>query len=152
MVNWLKHIDWSNVGMAIVWTLFMSFFTYTECWVALVSANVSFFEVFGNSQSIIISLIVNFGLVLMLVFDYTTSANTSKKWMFSLFGVAMMMTVMVYAHSFIMVQQRLDEFLMPISKPYFGFALHLIFLLLLCSMKFVCISAEGDNTINLRSI
>lgn len=42
MSSRIKHIEWNNIGMAFLWTLFISFFTYTSCWVALVSVKVSF--------------------------------------------------------------------------------------------------------------
>lgn len=138
--------------MALLWTLFMSFFTYTSYWVALVSVGVSFLDGFVDGQSSIVSLVVNFGLVLMLIFDYMSSSDTSKKWMFGLFGISMFVAVMVYAHSLMAAQQRLNEFIMPISFPDFGITMHSLFMALLCGMKFVCLSNERNNTINLRSI
>jgi len=150
--NWFRHIDLSSVGIAVTWTLFMSFFTYTCCWVALVSTKVPFLNVYSNSQASTISLIVNFGLVLMLVFDYMKSTATLEKWMFGLFGASMLVAVTVYAHSLAMTENHLGDFIMPISHPFFGVVLHLLFLTLLCVMKFVCLSKESGNTINLRSI
>lgn len=119
---------------------------------ALVSSRISFIETYSRSQASVVSLIVNFGLVLMLIFDYIRSTETLKKWMFGLFGSAMLVAIGVYAHGLIVEERHLNDFLMPISYPYFGFILHIIFLFFICGMKFVCLSDENNKTINLRSV
>lgn len=147
-----NKIDWNNVGISCVWTLFMSFFTYTTMWKSLLSINTSVIDIFTSNQSLLVSLIVNFGIVLMLIFDYIRVTDSIKIQMFELFCIAVLFTILIYAHSIISVENRLNEFIFPISFKEFGFILHIIFLLLICGMKFVVISEEENKIINLKTI
>lgn len=147
-----NKIDWNNVGISCVWTLFMSFFTYTTMWTSLLSINTSVIDIFTSNQSLLVSLIVNFGIVLMLIFDYIRVTDSIKIQMFELFCIAVLFTILIYAHSIISVENRLNEFIFPISFKEFGFILHIIFLLLICGMKFVVISEEENKIINLKTI
>ena len=66
------NADRKTTWIAFAWVCFMFFFTYTDLLVALVSDNLSLATEFQKLHIRSVPLFVNFGLIIMLLFDYST--------------------------------------------------------------------------------
>lgn len=67
---WLQeHEFWRALLYSLVWITLLLFFTYTPLFSAAVHVSSSFMKAYYDSQSHIIAMAVNFGLVFMLVVD-----------------------------------------------------------------------------------
>lgn len=147
-----NNLNMENIGIALAWTLFMSFFTYTSLWIDVLSVNTSILNTFPVRQSSLAALIVNFGIVIMLIFDYIKSSEVLHKKMFILFGVSMFLTIVSYAHSVIAIKNILEMFIPPFSYKSFGFIIHILFLVTMCGMKYVCLTMEDFTSKTLKRI
>jgi len=61
-----KVVDFIKAG---TWIFSVLFFAYASLFVSLLKPNASFFEMYTEMQHTFISLIVNFGIIVLLVFD-----------------------------------------------------------------------------------
>jgi len=61
-----KVVDFIKAG---TWILLILFFAYVPLFMFLLKPNASFFEMYKETQHTFISLVVNFGIIVLLVFD-----------------------------------------------------------------------------------
>lgn len=135
-----------NAKNAATWVLFMTFFTYSKLYEAVVSSGVSFVDSFVSNQAGFLSMFVNLGLVIMLAFDYS---NVSKPIDYRDFRTPFVLIVLVLA---IMWHTSLepngyDNFVAPLSWKVFSYLLHLIFIVGLWWMKFRVLNASEPELI-----
>lgn len=100
MKNIYTYIS-SNINiflLGLLWTLFMLFFTYTDLLVAILTKGCSFITEFSKDQCQYISLFVNFGIIVMLVFDCCSSQKKFSAKSFILPFVAIALCLIILAH------------------------------------------------------
>lgn len=121
--------------LSVLWLLLIILFTYTP----LVSVGLKVDEVFAdaycNNQCGWIAMFVNFGLLLMVVFDYwgTGKRPTTALWVWSI--VAIVVAMLIFAHTGMYVNHILHKFVYPLSDYRLSYALHLFFFGILLYIK-----------------
>lgn len=84
--------------IGLTWVLFMIFFTYTDIWVAMVSTDQTLAVEFRKLHIRSVSLLVNFGLVVMLCFDYTSKYKTLHRAFLWVVLAGMLLSLFIYLH------------------------------------------------------
>lgn len=141
MAKYLKRI-WSyftanrdRFALAFLWVCFMVFFTYTDLLVAWVKREVVFLNFFNNAQCQYISLFVNFGLILMLVFDYVTAKQELTVYSYILPFISIGLCLVILGHARLFVRNELLQYKCPISWPYFSMSIYVVYLTTIYLLK-----------------
>lgn len=135
-----------SLPLAFMWMLFMAFFTYTILFVALIEKDVDFASIFYNQQSSYISLFVNFGLVIMLVFDYASSHKTISLSSFILPFIAILLCIVIKGHCDCNMDGTLIKYIWPISYEPLSIIIYVVFLFLIFILKVISLTPETSET------
>lgn len=84
--------------MALTWVLFMCFFTYTDLLISLLSVNHDFAVEFRTWHMSRVSVCVNFGLVIMLLFDYSYKHQHIHRDMFWIVIAGLFLCLFIFLH------------------------------------------------------
>jgi len=79
------------------WVLLILFFAYVPLFMSLLKPNVSFFDVYTETQHTFISLVVNFGIIVLLVFD--NSSKTFQVRSNRYVCAALLLTILIHGHA-----------------------------------------------------
>ena len=121
--------------LSVLWLLLMILFTYTPLVAAGLKVNEVFADAYCNNQCAWIAMLVNFGLLLMVVFDYwgTGKQPTWNLYISSIVGLAI--AALICGHTGLYVQDELSDFKFPINDYRCAYVLHLIFFAILLYIK-----------------
>ena len=127
-----KHQDWL---VALGWVLLLSLFTYTELFCNILRVDKSFDAAYQASQSNVLALVVNLGLLCMLGFDYMSANRTfTNKIVGGILG-AIMFPVLLYSISTMQVGENAGKYVEWLRSPYILYLLHTLFIIDLTWLK-----------------
>lgn len=113
------------------------FFTFTDLVMASVYTNIEFQSVFRELHIRGISLFVNFGLIIMLLFDYSVKYKTktmSKEVVWTaIFGL--LLCISIYFHCRKVTANAHSALIYPLCLDYFSIILFAVFMILLFIIK-----------------
>lgn len=121
--------------LALVWTAFLLFFTYTTLLVEAVKVNGSFYELFYKSQSQFVAMFVNIGIIIMLLFDNHAANKEFHGLEYYIPIIAIAICIMILAHCDTYINNGLDEYIIPISYEKLSFILFCCFLIIIFCLK-----------------
>lgn len=123
------------IGITLVWVLFMCFFTYTDLFAALLVSGDTFAPAFQNLQFRTIALCVNIGLVIMLLFDFTSkNERLHRSWIWIVIA-GFAIAIMIYLHCRLVANQTHTQLVYPLNCDKLGIALFAVFLSVIFVMK-----------------
>lgn len=123
------------IGTALTWVALMFFFTYTDLVVALCKSGDTFAPAFLGLQLKTITMFVNLGLIVMLLFDFTSKNNNiSNVWVWTII-IGVFTAIAVYFHCIKVVNQTHKDFVFPLNCDWFGIVLFTIFLIMIFVLK-----------------
>lgn len=129
------NADRKTAWIAVSWVCFMFFFTYTDLLVALVTNNLSLVSEFQKLHIRSVSLFVNFGLIIMLLFDYSTknkNVNTTLVW--TIIG-GLLLSLSIYIHCGKVSTNSHSLLCFPLNWDNFSILLFVILMILLFIIK-----------------
>lgn len=122
--------------LSIAWLILIVLFTYTPLvHHALKISEVPFVEEYCNNQQCGISLLVNLGLLLMVVFDYIGAGKHSTTKLLLLVLCAVFVAFGIYLHTGSYVAKELSHYVYPISENNLSMFLHVFFFGILLYIK-----------------
>lgn len=133
-----------NAWSALTWVLFMTFFTYTTLYEAFANTNKSLIATFNEEQLGFLPMFVNFGLVIMLTFDYSSVTHPISSKSFRVPFVLTFLVLAIMAHATMVSTDANDQYMWPISCDCLSYILHLLFLAGLWLMKFNILNASEN--------
>ena len=121
--------------LSVLWLLLIVLFTYTPLVSAGLKVDVVFADTYCRNQYDWIAMFVNFGLLLMVVFDYwgTGKRPTTVLWAWSIVASAIVMAI--FAHTGMYVRKELTAYVHPFSDYRLSYILHLAFFGILLYIK-----------------
>ena len=122
--------------LSITWLVLIVLFTYTPLvHHALKISDIPFVDEYCNNQQCGISLLVNLGLLLMVVFDYIGAGkhSTTKLLLLVLCGVFVVFGIYLHAGSY--VAKELCQYVYPISENNLSMFLHILLFGILLYIK-----------------
>lgn len=126
---------WQYYLLSLAWTVLMMFFTYTAIFSEAMLANHSFETAHWHNQSSLISMVVNCGLLLMIIFDYMVAGKRMSYRVVLMMMIGILFAIGVYGHSIILKGNRLDYYDWPLNWQSLSKVLHGGFLLILLWLK-----------------
>lgn len=121
--------------VALFWVCMMFLFTYTELVVALCKTGDTFTPTFRSLHIRSISLLVNFGLIIMLLYDYTTKRDhIHKMWLWTIV-LGLFLVMSIYFHCQKVSSGKHTELIPPLNWDGFGLVLFIIFLIMIFILK-----------------
>lgn len=137
--------NWKTLFLGLVWVGFIILFTYTSLLVELTKIEGDFLNLFYNEQSKYISLFVNIGIVIMLMFDNLSSGKYNNESAYvSIFAIVLCIIVM--AHCDLNINNKLQNFKVPLSCKKLSIGIHILFLLLVYRLKVKTLTEEIIST------
>mgnify|MGYP006979435836 CR=1 FL=1 len=127
-----KHQDWL---VALGWVLLLSLFTYTELFCNMLRVDKSFDAAYQASQSNVLALVVNVGLLCMLVFDYMSTNKTITNKVVCGFVGGIMFPILLYSISTIQVGENASNYVGWLRSPWVLYFLHVWFIIVLTCLK-----------------
>lgn len=113
----------------------MCFFTYTELIVALFTSGDTFCPAFHTMQINMVAMLVNLGLVVMLLFDFTSKhEHIHRGWAWTVVG-ALMLALFIYFHCVITANKTHQGLVFPLSYDDFSIVMFGIFLVIVFVLK-----------------
>ncbi len=134
VINWfLKIVSFfsSNqkpIVLALVWLLFILFFTYTILIVEAVKVSGNFYKLFYTSQSEYIALFVNAGIIIMLLFDNHAVNKELQGFRYYIPYLGLILCIALMAHCRSNVDNQLREYKYPISYEKLSFIIYCCFI------------------------
>ena len=123
----------SNYLWSLLWTLLILFFAYTAQTILLFREGSTLTDVHIKAQCSLISMVVNFGIICMIVFDVKFDKDFRKD-AFQWVVYSFVIIILMYVHSNIIDDTTLKPF---IRNPQIGLFLGGIFILLTTHLKFL---------------
>lgn len=133
-----------NAWSALTWVLFMTFFTYTTLYEAFANTNKSLIATFNEEQLGFLPMFVNFGLVIMLTFDYSSVTHPISSKNFRIPFVLTFLVLAIMAHATMVSTGVFSQYMWPISCKGLAYSLHLLFLVGLWWMKLNILNASEN--------
>lgn len=121
--------------VALLWVCLMFLFTYTDLVVALCKTGDTFTPAFMTLHMRSISLFVNFGLIIMLLYDYTAKRDhINKMWLWTIV-LGLFLVLSIYFHCQKVSKETHTELITPLNWDSFGLMLFIIFLIMIFVLK-----------------
>lgn len=121
--------------VSIGWVMLLSLFTYTELFHSLLRTDEKFVDAYLECQTHLVSLVVNIGLLVMLVFDYMSAGMefSNRK----VVGVmsAILFPVLIYAMATLQKSEDIVHYVGFMKSPCLLYVLHMVFLWILTWLK-----------------
>jgi len=133
----IKNFECERLVSAVTYVCLLAVFTYTPLIIAFMTAGVTFLPVYNASQGTYIALFVNVGLLLMLFIDYIAGRRMihKKHLIGTLLAICLMIGVSGLASN--AGSENPIVLVCIFGWPYFGVALHILFLIYLMYVKYV---------------
>ncbi|WP_294631077.1 hypothetical protein [uncultured Bacteroides sp.] len=132
--NWA--IKNKHYFLSITWLVLIVLFTYTPLvHHALKISDVLFVDEYCKNQQCGLSLLVNLGLLLMVVFDYIGAGKHTTTKLLVLVLCAVFVLLGIYLHTGIYVAKELSQYVYPISENNLSMILHIFFFCILLHIK-----------------
>lgn len=126
---------WQYYLLSLAWVVLMIFFTYTAIFSEALLADHFFGTAHWHNQSSLISMFVNCGLLLMIIFDYMVAGKRMSSRVVLMMMIGILFAIGVYGHSMILNGNRLSNYDWPLNWWNLSKALHGGFLLILLWLK-----------------
>lgn len=127
--------DHKTTWIAISWVCFMIFFTYTDLLVASVSNNLSLTNEFQKLHIRSVSLFVNFGLIIMLLFDYSAkNKNISNPLLWTII-IGLFLCLSIYFHCCKVMNNTHTDLYFPLNWENLSLLLFVILMIFLFIIK-----------------
>lgn len=141
-MNIIKRIECERLVSAVAYVCLLAVFTYTPLLIAFVTAGVEFLPVYNASQGSYIALFVNVGLLLMLFIDYIAGKRLihKKHQIGTLIAICGLIGVSALASN--AGSENPTELAWILGWPFFGVALHMVFLIYLMYVKYVSYTSQ----------
>ena len=134
--------------LSISWLILIVLFTYTSLvHHALKISDTPFLDEYCKNQQCGISLLVNLGLLLMVVFDYIGAGKRSTIKLLLLVLCAVFVVFGIYLHAGSYVAQELSQYIYPISKTNLSLFMHAFFFCILLYIKIESIEEQKIENI-----
>ena len=127
-----KHQDWFG---AIGWVFLLSLFTYTSLFCNLLKVTEPFEEAYRSSQSDVIALVVNIGLLCMLMVDYMGAGKAFTYRIVIGFMGAVVFPILIFSITVIQMGPEATNYVGWLRNPCILYFLHGIFLAILTWLK-----------------
>ena len=127
--------DKRSFWLALAWVAFICFFTYTELFTASISTDKNFSNQFHEMHVNIISMWVNIGLIVMLMFDYTAKNETLHRNLFWTATLSMLIPLSIYLHCNLVAGQKHMLYVAPLSWNNLSIFLFVIMLIVIFVIK-----------------
>ena len=121
--------------VSIGWVMLLSLFTYTELFHSLLRTDEKFADVYQECQAHLLSLVVNIGLLVMLVFDYMSAGREFSNRKVIAIMSAILFPVLLYAMATLQKSEDIVHYVDFMKSPNLLYVLHLIFLWILTWLK-----------------
>lgn len=129
------NADRKTTWIAFSWVCFMFFFTYTDLLVAFVSDNLSLATEFQKLHIRSVSLFVNFGLIIMLLFDYSTKNKDVNRTLVWIIIGGLLLSLSIYVHCGKVSTNAHSLLCFPLNCDNFSMLLFVILMVLLFIIK-----------------
>lgn len=129
------NADRKSAWIAFSWVCFMCFFTYTDLLVALVSNNLSLTTEFQKLHIRSVSLFVNFGLIIMLLFDYSTKTRDINRTLVWIIIGGLLLSLSIYVHCGKVATNAHSLLCFPLNWDNFSILLFVVLMILLFIIK-----------------
>lgn len=127
--------DSRTAWIAFSWICFMFFFTYTDLLVALVSNDIAFASKFQELHIRSISLFVNFGLIIMLLFDYSAKNKNIHRAIVWAIVAGLVLSLSIYIHCCKAAIKAHSELIFPLNLDNFSIGLFVFLMILVFILK-----------------
>lgn len=132
--NWV--IRNKHYVLSITWLVLIMLFTYTPLvHHALKISDIPFVDEYCNNQQCGISLLVNLGLLMMVVFDYIGAGKHSATKLLLLVFWGVFVVFGIYLHAGLYIAKELCQYVYPISENNLSMFLHILFFSILLYIK-----------------
>lgn len=135
--NYISRLsaDSRSWKVALAWISFMFFFTYTDLVVALLVAGDTFKPAFQDMHIKSVSLFVNLGLVIMLLFDFSSKhATVHRNWMWT--GIiGLILALVIFFHASLVANNTHSNLVFPLNCDILSIIVFCIFLLFIFILK-----------------
>lgn len=128
--------------IAVSWVLLLSLFTYTEMVCGLFKTGIAFLEVYTETQTPVIALVVNVGLLFMLVFDFMGAGKRFTNRLVVSVMIAVLLSVLVFGASRLHASGQIKLYVPFIQNAWLLYGLHILFLCILTWLKYKSIEDE----------
>ena len=133
------------IRMAASWLLFMLFFTYTSLIVELFEVEGDFLQLFYTEQRKYVSLFVNTGIVIMLLFDYSACEVSLSPKSYRLPFVAIVCCLALMAHCDLKMENQISQYRFPINLDYLSVIIYGFFVLLVYQLKLKVLTPDVES-------
>lgn len=127
--------DPTTTWIALSWVCFMIFFTYTDLLVACVSNDLTLATEFQRMHIRSVSLFVNFGLIIMLLFDYSTKNKDINRTLVWVIIGGLLLSLSIYVHCGKVAANTHSSLCFPLSWDNFSMLLFVFLMILLFVVK-----------------
>ena len=121
--------------LSLCWVLFIMFFTYTTLWVELCKVDGDFYNKFYASQCAYISLFVNAGIVIMLLFDNYAARKEFHGLETFVPIVTLILCVFIMGHCDHKISEKLPNYISPLSYEKLSIIVYCIFIMMIYYLK-----------------
>ena len=132
-------------AISLSWLLLIIFFTYTTILAAIFLTEESFDTEYFSCQCMIISMIVNIGLMAMVVFDLMSAGKQLSNLDVFFLLVGICFAVGIYGHAGIMCNNSNGQYTFPLNWKGFSFVLHLLLFIILWRLKAKSLFVVADS-------
>lgn len=135
-------LNYQSLLLGLIWVGLIAFFTYTPLLVEVTKVDGDFQNLFYYEQSKYISLFVNVGIVIMLIFDNVSAGKQHYGPSLHLSIFAIVLCLMTMAHCDLNINNELQNFIKPISCKELALYTHGLFLFLVYLLKVSTLTEE----------
>jgi len=138
-LNQYRNRDYTEKLLSYIragaWVLLILFFAYVSLFLGLLQETSVFFGKYVEAQSSLIALIVNFGIVVLLVFDNTNDVFQSKsnRYACASFGL----TIFIYGHAKNYAQGNSQELLIWLNTEYMAYLLVTVYFMIVTHIRYL---------------
>lgn len=136
--------DYRAFFISLAWLFLMILFTYGFLLYALVDKNESFSRVYQNSFSLVSSIFLNFGIVVMTVFDLLNSEFGVSKGFLALILFLDVVIILIYAH---LTQIASGNIISYLADPWLSYVFHVLFILGCLLLKYKMVDMQFKEVI-----
>ena len=130
--------------LSLLWLVLIIFFTYTSLIHEILKTDGLSVLEYCQAQHKGISMIVNFGLLAMVVFDYIGAAKKMSVSLVVGILIAAFLVFAMYTHTGIRLSNEILEYRYPICEDHLSMVLHIIFFVILLIIKIGSMKIEQN--------
>lgn len=137
LLHFLEHF-----GLSLVWLLFILFFTYSGQLIQMTHNDADWDKIYFGTQSRLMAVLVNLGLILMLVIDYMHTKKKNYGFLVITACASFFVIFGLYGHAKLYLSDRASEFWEPLTRVSWSYFLQTFFIVTLLIVRYKTIEKE----------